>query len=222
MQLSPDITHDFVDYVDYLDPVTLRLRDGTTYIVTHALRNQVDTTEHTPSGGEVKQGDTVWQFPVAESSPTTNSLLGATLEEEDGTTWTILSAALQVRSSKWECRARNLIVESGLDTTLTIAQCTYYPHSSSGQPVETWETLYDNILGKVQLETVEATKAHGADDSTSSYRITLAVALPILLGSNYIVFDSSGKAFRLLSYQNPDKIDQLPYIVARRAVRYET
>jgi head-tail adaptor len=215
-----DLADDFATYVDNLEPATLVLRGGSpSYDLTHAHRNQIDTSEHVPADGDVKQGDTIWQFPVSESVSVDTNLLGATLTDADGEVHTILSAAHQVFKTKWEVRTRNLAVASGLDTTVIIAVCNSYKHSSSGEAIEAWTTLYDDIRAKIQPESAEAVVAHSADETKRTYRITLQLDLTIIIGGNYRIQDQNGVVYNIQSYHSSERIDQLPYVIAMRQER---
>jgi head-tail adaptor len=222
-----DLADDFATYTDNVEPVTLLLRVHAEdsiqpqYAITHAHRNQISSSEHVPAGGDVKQGDILWQFPVAESVSTDTDLLGSTITDEDGEIHTILSASLQVFKTKWEVRTRNLTVASGLNTTVIIAVCNSYKHSSTGEAIEAWTTLYDDIKAKIQPESAEAVVEHSADETKRTYRITLQLDLTIIIGGNYRIQDQNGVIYNVKSYHSSELIDQLPYVIAMRQERAE-
>lgn len=217
MTLTLNIAGDFVAVVDNLIPVTLVLRDtGIIYSITHALRTAVKITEYTPSGGEVKSGDVRFLFPASESVTSNTDLLGSKIADESGEDFTILDASYQVWSSQWSVRTRNLVVEAGLNTTVTLAGCSYYKHSSSGEAVEAWETISSSIRAKIQLETASVSVDDNMDKTPRTYRITLEFELSVIPGADYRILDSAGVVYRMQSYHASQQIDALPYLIAKR------
>jgi len=201
MTLTLNISGDFALVTDNLIPVTLTMRGtGTIYSIAHALRTQAAITEHAPSGGDVKAGDLEFQFPASESVSSHTNLLGSKIADETGSDYTILSANYQIFSSKWSVRTRDLIVEAGLNTTVTLAACSYYKHSSSGEAVETWATVSADVRAKIQLETAEVTINHHADETNRTYRITLESELSVIPGASYRIVGPSGETYRMVSY----------------------
>lgn len=215
----PDIRSDFALYVDWLNPVTLTLRgSGAVYNITHAHRNEVRSLEHLPAGGDVRQGDTIWQFPISES--TDPIPLGSTLQVAasassssgviDTDLWTILNITKQVWSSKWEAHCRNLVVSEGLNTQVDITQATYLSNSD-GEYIPAWAILALNVRAKIQLLSDTAQRTQHVDDPAPLYQITFQSDLPFdSAASRYRIVDPQGLIYGVVSLQDLDRIDVLP------------
>ncbi len=219
--MTPDIRRDFEQYVDWLNPAVLVLRgSGTTYFISHAHRNQVPVTEHTPAGGDVRQGDTIWQFPLAETCDVIP--LGSSIwmvpalsssGDSDHEIWTILSITKQIWSSKWEARCRNLAFEAGLNLTVTISRAAW-TKNSDGELIPAWAVAYSNVAAKIQQQDQINEIEHDADAGRRTYRITLGTSLAFDPTVDYRVRAPDGTCYRVSSYHDPDRIDQLPYLLA--------
>jgi hypothetical protein len=228
MTVTPSITSDFSLYVDNLTTLTLAVRGGSTYTVLFAHKNQIGLKEHVPSGGDVKQGDVIWQFSVdctytsggSSSGLALESLteipLGSTLTEANGTVWTILTATLQVWTSKWECACRNLTVVASLDTVVTVQVANYTKDDVTGELRENWATVTSTLAAKIQPEQDTVEVKQGQTQTDRTYRITLATELTIIPRASYRIVDASGYTYKMKSYHASSRIDQLPYLLAVR------
>ena len=63
-----DPSTDFQSVTDGLETVTLSIAGEDDQEITSAHRNQATGKQPEPAGGDVKQGDTVWQWPVSAST----------------------------------------------------------------------------------------------------------------------------------------------------------
>lgn len=224
---TPDILDDFANYVDWLNPATLTIRgSGVTYAITHAHRNQVPISEHTPAGGDLRQGDTIWQFPISETCDPIP--LGSTLQLNpsvsssgisDSELWTILSITKQIWSSKWEAQCRNLSLAANLNLTVSY-EVAGYTKDAYGELQPSWTVLDSDLPAKIQLERTTNTIENAADDIDTLYQITLATSLALLPGMSYRFRDSSNNVYLVESYHSPNRIDELPYILARLSSAY--
>lgn len=226
---TPDILQDFSQYVDWLNPVTLTLRGtGVTYTITHAHRNQVTAREHRRAGGDVRQGDTIWQFPIAES--TDPIPLGSTLRlhgtssssgVSDDEIWTIIGLNKQVWSSKWEALCRNLAVSEGLNTRVDVLQAAY-SSNSDGEQIPSWGILAFNTRAKIQLVEQRANRNYLTDDPEDLYEITFQSDPGFDASASYRVADPAGLIYGILSFSDLDQIDTLPKATCRLLTGYSS
>jgi len=221
MTVTPDITDDFETYVDNIESVTLTIRGGDSYTA-KAHRNQVQTLEHRPDGGDIRQGDLIWHVSATmdsgeELEDLSEVPLGSTLTDPEGLVWTILNANLQVWRSKWEFHTRNLTIVAGLDTLVTLQHCTYTKDINTGERVETWTDHTTSIRAKIQPQTKTPEIEHDTDETEELYEVVLESSLSIVPGESYRIVDSSSDIYRVISYQQPDQISSLPYLVVRKA-----
>lgn len=230
MTIRPNITDDFEDFVDNLVPIVLTIRgSGATYYVTHAHRNQVSVQEPTPGGGDLKQGDTIWQFPQ-EEAPVDTIPLGSTLTLNptavssgiyDSEIWTIQAVSKQIWSTKWEVRARNLGVESGLNTLVDILRATY-TSNYDGEMVPDWAVYALNVPAKIQPVSNESDIRDGMEYSTSLFDVTLATQPTFDPGVDYRIADYEGNLYAILSARNLGRIDTLPVLRVRKLTGYSS
>jgi len=223
--LAFDPRDDFGTIVDGLEPITLRMTGESPVSVPLAHRNQISTEEVEASNGQLKQSDTVWQWPADPAQPLVKPPLGSTIRDQHLTVWTILAIRLQVMSHKWEAVCRDLAIEAGLNNAITILQATY-TRDNSGEAIATWTVLSSGLRARVQPVDSEAEVLHGADQVTAEARILVEEPLPAawLAGGVHLrVVDASGNHYTVTGYEQSERIDVLPALlaVAADAVEYE-
>ena len=216
--MSFDPSGDFASIVDGLEAVTLSVSGLADQSILNAHRNQVSTAEVEASNGQTKQGDTIWQWPLSETP--TQPVLGSTIVDGDGDTWTILIVNEQVLASKWQATCRDLAVEANLNTLVTIQSATY-AKGEHGDAVPTWADAYTSVRARVQEIDQTTEVEHDADETAKRYRIILAADLSIdTVGADYRVIDADDEIYSIVSYEQPARIDVLPVLVVERTGTY--
>jgi len=160
--MSFDPTTDFEDIVDGLEAVTLSVSGLDDQAISNAHRNQVSSAEVEISNGQVRQDDTIWQWPASESP--TRPLLGSTITDADGDVWTILSIHEQVMGTKWSAVCRKLDVEDTESTLITI-QSAAYSKGTHGELEATWSDAYTEVRARVQPLDQTPEVEHDADET---------------------------------------------------------
>jgi len=212
--MSFDPSGDFAEIVDGLEAATLSVSGLADQSILNAHRNQVTNTEIEASNGKVRQGDTVWQWPISETP--TRPVLGSTITDGDGRAWTILQIHKQVMSSKFSAVCRERKVEEIAATLITIQVATY-AKGTHGALEPTWANVYTEVRAKVQPVDQTLEVEHDADETADMYRIILAAELAIsTVTASYRVIDADYQVYSILSYEQAGRIDTLPVIVAQR------
>lgn len=212
--MSFDPSGDFADVVDGLEAVTLSVSGIADQDILKAKRFQVTNTEVEASNGQVRQGDSVWQWPASETP--TRAILGSTITDGDGRVWTIIQIHKQVLSSKWSVVCRELAIEETAATLITIQIATYVKDVHGAQ-VASWADLFTSVRAHVQPIEQTTEIEHDADETEELYRIILSEELAITtLTAQYRVIDADGAIYSVLKYERLSRIDTLPVIVAER------
>jgi hypothetical protein len=220
-----DPSGDFETIVDGLEPITLRATGKPSVSVPLAHRGNVSAEEAEASNGQLKQSDTVWQWPSDPAEPLESPALGSTILDGALNVWTILAIRLQVLSHAWEAVTRNLAVEAGLNNAVTILRATY-TRDASGEAIPTWSVLSSGLRARVQPVDSEADVLQGADQVTAEVRIVLEASAPAawLAGGVHLrAVDASGNHYTVTGYEQSERVDVLPALlaVAASSVEYE-
>jgi len=216
---------DFEAIVDGLEPVTLRVAGEPSVSIPLAHRGHVSAAEAEASNGQLRQSDTVWQWPSDPSTPLVQPVLGSTILDGALQVWTILAVRLLVLSHVWEAVCRNLAVEAGLNNAVTILRATY-TRDDSGEAIPAWSVFQSGLRARVQPVTSEAEVTLGADRVAAEVRIVIEESLPaawIAGGVHLRAIDASGQHYTVTGYEQSERIDVLPALlaVASEAVEYE-
>lgn len=200
--------------MDGLEAVTLSVSGIADQSILNAHRNQLMRAEAEAADGDVRQGDTIWQWPKSETP--TRPPLGSTITDGDGNVGTILRLNEQVLGSKWEAITVNLAVEAKLDTLITIQVATY-SKAAGGEAIATWTDLYTAVRAKVQPVTHTPEVEHDRDETRHEFRIILGADLAIdAVSRKYRVIDSALASYAITDYQQPGRIDELPVLLCER------
>jgi hypothetical protein len=123
MGFQYDFSADFLT-LDNLQPLTLRITGQADQPIASAQDHPADTTDPDRAGGQVKQGDRYWVWPIANTP--VQPPLGSLLIDQDGNNWTILSLTKkQTPQGVWTARTRNLAVANGLNNVAQVWKATY-------------------------------------------------------------------------------------------------
>lgn len=213
MTAAFDPSTDFETVVDGLEAATLQVAGQADQPVDNAHRNQVREQEADASAGDVKLGDTIWQWPVAETPA--RPPLGSALVDGQGNRWTILRLDEQVLGSKWSATCRDLAVEARLDTLVTIQRAAY-AKDAAGEAIPTWSDLHTGVRAKVQPTSQTPEVEADADVTDRQYEIILADDLAVVPGGDTRIVDSQDRVYRIDDYRRPERIDVLPVVAVTR------
>src|SRR5436190_842400 len=120
MTLAWNPSDDFLEAADGLEEVTFATASGATTAVSGALRLRITEQEAVASGGRYARRDVRWHLPAAQvASP---PLVGATITDGQGQTWTIFEVDHDTRSSRWRCWCRLLRLSTTLSDRVHIQQ----------------------------------------------------------------------------------------------------
>ncbi len=211
-----DLRGDFAAVVDGLEPITLRMPGVASVSVPMAHRGQVDAAEVEASNGQLRQSDTVWQWESDPATPLVKPPLGSTILDRHLSVWTILAIRLQVMSHKWEAVCRDLAVAAGLNNAITLLQATY-TRDSNGEAIATWTAVSEGLRARVQPTDATAEVQLGADQVKREVRITVEEPIDsdlIAGGVHLRVVDASDRHYIVTGYEQSERIDTLPVLLA--------
>ncbi len=222
MTLTFDIADDLL-LVDGLDTLTLKVTGQADVVLSECVVSEpIDVKETEPTGGQVIQTDTLFVWPVARC---TQPPLGSVLVDEDGTYWTILAVRRKQHVDTWEARCRNLSIVTGDDNVATILKAGY-GHGNAGEALAVWKgavsgaltpTSADQVSARFQPSKETARILFGSEFTETTYRVLFKTPVPIeLAGGQYRLVDSDGYRYRVVDYQNEERIDKLPVAIAVR------
>lgn len=207
-----DPSGDFEDIVDGLEAVTLAVSGLSDQAIAKAHRNQVTNAEVEASNGLARMGDTIWIWSTAEVA--IRATLGSTITDADSRIFTILGIDLRVLSNTWAATCRELAVEARADTLIDIQQATY-SKGEHGSAVPSWADVYTDVRARIQPFEQVPEVEHDRDETERRYRIILETELVMdTIGSDWRVVDADGDLYIVERYEQAERIDTLPVIVA--------
>lgn len=213
MTLSLNITGD-LDYVDGTESLTLRVDGQADQVVAIALNEPATWKEAEASNGVVQQGDQMWVWNKHHTP--VQPPLGSKLVDSKGNVWTILTIVYKDLIDCWEVAARNLAVANRLDCFISILRAEYIK-SSAGEAIPVWATYLAGVRARVQPTGGGADLAQDADWSREESRVICESlpSVPLACG-DYRVVDADGLHYRIASYQQAERIDELPVLTVTR------
>lgn len=196
---------------DGVESVTLRSADASAEVlIEHGLRRGVTAREAEASQGKYTQADAKWHLPAEETSFAPE--VGMRLEDEAGTTWTILQVERLALGTRWTCWARDLVLVEGLAERVTIQRATWVKGDAGALHPE-WEDWQVDLPARLQLQSasVQSEKQQRAGRA----RVKVFLAEQVLVDGNHRLVHQ-GQVYNVLGYEKPDRIDQLFVIEAER------
>ncbi len=176
MSVGFDPSIDFETITDGLEAITLNRRGSSSNVsVTNALQRAVTTSEIEASNGQYTQGDVRWHLPVAEVAATPK--IGDSIVDTGDSWWVILTVQEATLSARWRCVSRDVVVQYGLDDTLTI-EVAAYSKGDGGAAERSWST-YKTARGRIQEVTADAEDREGARRTARQYDIFLVTDVTI-------------------------------------------
>jgi hypothetical protein len=218
MPVVADISDDFLEVVDNLELVTLkRPGSSTVLIIPEALRRALSTREAQASAGKYTQDDVVWhlpaEYPTDELDPPTMQTVTpyvGDLIRPDGTgqIFTILEKHLETFASRWRCVTRDLIVANELTQTVTILRRKTTRGAGAAADYTDREEVKTGFKARIQIDNTTRQVVHGRQTAITSARMFMSEAFPI--DNSFVVLESNGTEWEVVSYFGPEEIGQLP------------
>lgn len=203
MTFTADIADDFLDLADDLRQVRLRNRRGVVSGQVSALRRAISRREAERSNGRYTASDTVFHLSI--SQVTTQPELGSKVID-NLSTWTVLDVSRQTLGSRWRCVCRDLAVACGLDQRLTLERATRVK-GASGAEALTWTVEARDLIGKAQILAAEGKVEHQNRHQPRTATIWLEDQRLVTVDHRFI--GSDGTIYKVLSWEDPDRIDVL-------------
>lgn len=168
MSVGFDPSTDLETIADGLEAVTLNRRGSSSNVaVAKALQGAVKTSEVEASNGQYTQGDVIWHLPQTLVPATPH--VGDSIVDAGGTWWAVLDVAEAVLLMRWECVSRDVVVQYGLDDTLTI-EVAAYAKGDGGAAERSWST-FKTARGRIQEVTSDVEDREGAHRMATQYDI---------------------------------------------------
>jgi hypothetical protein len=141
--------------------------------------------------------------------------IGSKIIEADDTEWTVLSVGHETLKTRWRCTCRNLIVANRLNTLVTIQYATE-TKGSGGALEPTWANIATDVRARIQPISATTLVEYDRRRVETAARITLQSPLNYLPDRRYRVVDSDSRIYSVLGYEQEDRVDVLPVIIAER------
>ncbi|MCE9604571.1 MAG: head-tail adaptor protein [Planctomycetia bacterium] len=147
MSSSLDLSNDFAVF-DGAESVVIREpRPRSGEQTTAGLHRAVTLREIEASRGKYLAGDVRWHFPTSEVPAC--PVLGSTITDGEGRTWTILEANHETLGSRWRCTARAWEVAAELNDRVSILRASW-TKTASGVPVANWIEVRRGLAARIQ------------------------------------------------------------------------
>ena len=210
MTIALDISSDLQNIVDGLQAVTVRhAASGASESITGAFARRLKHGEAAPSGGTYTADDVRWHLPAG--------VLGEPLAPSDevtdaaGDTWIVQDVRQVGLDARVECVARKLAIAPGPNDTVRLQQASW-SKDQAGAPVVAWNDVATELLARIQPHRGTIEVEHNRRQMRVTHEIYLAE--PITIDSNHRLVDETGRAYKLVGYAEPERIDRLSVIYA--------
>ena len=197
-------------------PVTLRAAGAVDLTIPSAKKEPVDWKDPDLAGGNVLEGDVLWYWP-SYSTPV-KPPLGSRLIDQAGVQWTILGVTTKDIVHRTEAHCRNLSVVYNLNNLANVLKATW-TKSPGGEALPTWNQVFTSIPARFQPIETEAQILEDSEWPKTTFHVFLgqdifSPNIPVEPASaDYRLVDTSGRKYRIVSYQRAERIDALPYAV---------
>ena len=212
MPAAFDPTGDFSAIIDAAEPITLLRRGSPVEVsIAKAWRYTDRRGEAEPSGGYAAQANVEWQF---EWDPATKlPHLGDRIRDGAGECYTVLAVNRLQAATRLRLETRSLRIAHRLDCLVNI-ELAVWEDLGSGPEITGWTTFRPAVHARVQPDEVIVDETSNPITSTATYHVLLDDDAP--LDHNHRIVAGDGTVYRLLSYADAERIDQLPVAMVRR------
>ena len=201
---------DDIDLFDGLETATLTHRlDSSTDAITACLFRAISIKEAEVSDGKYTTDDV--RAHVKASEVAVAPVSGDTITDASGVIWTILSVRRDTLATRWRliCRVLDIIDEAA--TLITIEAATW-AKSHGGAQTATWSASQSNVRALIQR--IAAAETDETNQRQVKARFVITCEVQNLVGKSHRIVDSASTIYRILGYQNTDRIDSLYEILA--------
>lgn len=187
-----------------VEHVSVRLSGNVTTCVSDVVRHAISKRELAASNGVYVPDDVVFRLPSATA--TVRPKPRDTIEDNEGTVWTILEVGRIVGTKRYRCVCRDLIIHEHLDTDVELWVCTNAQDAGGGRSPSF--ALSQTIAGRIQPVQGDTEDRLGKRTTRKLYQIFLA-SEPTSISTQDQFRDSGGVVYQILGWRNPERIDEL-------------
>ena len=206
-----DPSADFLNVVDFLEPVTLVRRGGEAVAVRHALRRAIRTQEAAASNGACTRADVCWHWSRAECD--TCPRLGDAIVDADGRRWTVLAIDESQSVGQWSCTCRDLALVYQLDDTISIEQAEYFKGDGGAASV-VWHTWRTGIRARIQPKSAQVDQQGQALQTVRQFQVF--VADDVTVDHTHRLRAADGTVYRVCGSTKAQRLDELQIIEAQQ------
>lgn len=212
-------------------PVPAPSRNKPLFVET-AKRRNLTGRELAASGGVYVAGDQVYLIPAAllpsgflpKPADVVIELPDDSADAVPGTRWTVLNADQNKNRQTHKLTCRNLTLAYDLRELVTIERPAL-SYDAAGVPVKAFPSdqsnpggvvLYDKLPARAQLITKDVADARGIRGLEGKYRVYVAQEVDVTAEDRVQL--NNGLYLDIVGYENAQRIDELPAIIAERRV----
>lgn len=192
------------DNVQTVEHTSVRDSGNVTTCVTHAHRHNITNQELAASNGVYMADDTVWRLPRATA--TVRPKRRDTIEDADGTIWTLLSVDRITDTRHYRCICRDLVIANDLDDTIGIWVCTNAQDAGAGRSPSF--ALSETIQGRIQPVQADVEDRLGKRTTRKLFQCFLATE-PTTISTQDQIRSSGGTIYQILGWTSPSSVDTL-------------
>jgi hypothetical protein len=202
-----DPSADFLDVVDFLEPVTLVRRGGEPVAVAHALRRTIRTQEAASSNAACTRSDVTWHWSQTECD--TCPRLGDAIVDGDGRRWTVLAIEESQSLGQWSCTCRDLVLVHRLDDTISIEQAEY-TKGDGGAATVAWQTWRTGIRARIQPKSAQVDQLGQALQTVRQFQVFVADGVTV--DHTHRIRAADGTVYRVCGSTKAQRLDELQVI----------
>lgn len=210
-------------------PTPAPSRNLTQYVPV-AKRRNLTNRERAASGGVYTSLDQVWIIPAALLPgvlPKPADVVVETLDGSNGqlpgTRWTVLETSLGKNRQTHRLTCRDLVLAYDLRDSITIERPAI-SYDAAGVPVKAFPSdaqpggvvLYADLPARIQLVSKEIAEQRGVRGLEGKYEVTVGQEVDVTSEDRIVL--AGGMYLDIVGYQNAQRIDELPKIIAERRV----
>jgi head-tail adaptor len=204
--LAFDTDHLVWDNVQTVKHISVRTKNSVTTCVDFAHRHAITDREMAASNGVYVADDVVWRLPSATA--TVKPKPRDTIEDAEGTIWTILEVGRIVGTKRYRCIARDLVIHNDLDDLIDI-QTPTITYDASGVKTKTWVLLHEGLSARLQPITSDIVDERGVRGFRTTHQVFLSQEVSV---TNEDRVSFGGRFYEIRSYEKPELITDLPVL----------
>jgi hypothetical protein len=175
-----------------------------------AKRRMLNSREKAASLGAYTAGQLKWIVPRAVLGDV-RPKEGDVIVDADGERWTVLSFDLGKWRQTWQMVCINLAIAHDLRDVCDV-QRAVVTYDASGAAHKEWSALHAGLSCRVQPDQQELREERGVRGDVIRYRVYVDRELYVRVTEDRIAWN--GRYLDIREYQNAQRIDELPVLVA--------